>query len=336
MRSFLIGLAVACGGPSHIEVQTLPMTIRAKHVAPAPAPLDAIATLAQTPVTAATIVPGPAQLVLGGPMLQAQDSASPLDVDVLEEHGNDVRVGVRLSQARFALWTPRSRMLLALAREIQLAQIGRVPSFGADAIEVVLHAGALVHRLARKGDQTQVRFVGGVDADGWVANDALAERHPAGPVRHRTIPLGGRWQMVTPGTVIRSEPKWTGTQLAVIDQAAFVTSVQTLDDPWLEVVYDDGEIRVHGYLSKQDPPARTHGAPPAAPLTPLAPTATAPDRTCLYVEGEAIGFIIGDQPVVLEPAARAGWSRLTIDTPWGPIAFDARGNAAAELERCGH
>ena len=333
MRVLLIAL-VACGGSTPIE-RLPPPKPYTRHGAAVPAPVDVIATLAQTPTKAATIVPGSAQLLRGGPMLDAE-SSTPVDVDILEERGRDVRVGVRLEHARFAIWMPRERMLLALSREVQLSQIGRLPAFGADAVEVALHAGAQVQWLVHKGDQIQVRYIGALDATGWVPSDAVGELHAATRPHQGRVPKGRTWQMVTPGVVIRSEPKWTGSELAVVEEMAFLDQISAIDDTWIEVAYEDDDIKVHGYLSKHAPPAGVHHPPRLPAPPPLFANATAPDRTCIYLDDEQIGFLVGDQPVVLEASARAGWSWLTIDTPWGPIAFAARGESVSDLERCGH
>ena len=47
--------------------------------------------------------------------------------------------------------------------------------------------------------------------------------------------------------------------------------------------------------------------------------------TRLYarVKGDAIGYIVGDRDVDLAAVER-GWFALTIDSPWGPVAFAAR------------
>ncbi|HEX4420462.1 MAG TPA: hypothetical protein VH165_21250 [Kofleriaceae bacterium] len=57
---------------------------------------------------------------------------------------------------------------------------------------------------------------------------------------------------------------------------------------------------------------------------------------CLYArpDGEPIGYIVDNQPVELDDGAAAGWWTLTAETPWGPLAFAARGPARTELVAC--
>ena len=72
---------------------------------------------------------------------------------------------------------------------------------------VQLRAGARVRRLAKKGDWTQVRFVGAVEVEGWVPEASIGESAPRRDAIGR-VPSGRRTLMVIPGAVIRSEPKW--------------------------------------------------------------------------------------------------------------------------------
>ena len=116
----------------------------------------------------------------------------------------------------------------------------------------------------------------------------------------------------------------------------FLDTIDQLDDGWVEVAYEDGDVRVHGFVSTQDPPARTHRRLPAEAAPPsFTPDATLADHTCLFVSGEPVGFIVGGEPADVEPSPRAGWLTLTIDTPWGPIAFEGRGATEASLATCG-
>lgn len=334
MRVFLIALC-ACGAaekpapPSPVQAP-----VAAKKRALARVPIDVIEVLGKPAAEASWIVPGPAQLELGGASVQPLDAGAQLEVDLLEEQGNDVRVGVRLDHARFALWMARSRLLGVIVRDQRVIQHGAFVPVGVDPMQAVLHDGALVQRLAKKDDQIEVRYVGALEVQGWVPTDVLADREPAGRQKHGRIPTGRRPLMLMPGAIVRAEPQWSGAQLAVLNEGYFVDLVKDVDDAWSEISYDDDDVFVHGYVSKQDPPGRVHRRKQAEQSVPATPNATAPDHTCLYVGGEPVGFIVGDEPVVLDRTDRVGWFTLTIDTPWGPIAFDAKGATETELGTC--
>jgi hypothetical protein len=180
-----------------------------------------------------------------------------------------------------------------------------------------------------------VRYVGSLEVEGWVPDDALVERGEPGRTRMGRIPTGRKQMTLMPGAVIRVEPKWAGAQLAVMNEGYFVDEVKAVDDAWSEVSYEDGDLLVHGYVSKRDPPGRMHHKKQQEQTTPLVPNVTAPALTCLWYGGEEIGFLVEDQAVLLDKSDRVGWSRLTIDTPWGPIDFDAKGTAETELAKCG-
>ena len=335
MRVFLIALC-ACGAADKPAAPTpVPTAVAPKKRVAARAPIDVIEVLAKPAAEASWIVPGPAQLALGAASVQPLDGAAQLEVSVLEEQGNDVRVGVRLEHARFALWMARSRLLGVIVRDQRVIERGAFIPVGVDPMQAVLHDGALVQRLAKKGDQTEVRYVGALEVQGWVPSDVLADREPAGRQKHGRIPTGRRPLMLMPGAIVRAEPQWSGTQLAVLNEGYFVDLIKDVDDAWSEISYDDDDVSVHGFVSKQDPPGRVHRRKQAEQSVPLTPNATARDHTCLYGDGEPVGFIVGDEPVVLEAGARVGWFTLTIDTPWGPIAFDAKGVTEAELGTCG-
>jgi hypothetical protein len=299
-----------------------------------PAPVDVIAVLSQPLAESSWITPGPAQLVLGGASVQAIDGAPRLEVSVLEEQGNDVRVGVRLDHARFALWMARGRLLAIVAHD-QRINLPGVYAIAADATQVVLHAGAQVQRLARKDGKTQIRYVGALEVEGWVPDAALTDRAPSGRTAIGRVPTGRKPLMLMPGAVIRVEPKWAAQQLAVMNQGYFVDEIKAIDQAWSEVSYEDGDVAVHGYVSKRDPPGRTHRKKAPEQTPPLAPNATVNDGTCLFIAGEEVGFVVGAQPVVVEKSDRPGWLVVTIDTPWGPIGFDAKGATETELAKCG-
>ncbi len=335
MRVFLIALC-ACGSPGATpHSASAPAAIVAKKKAiETRAPVDIVAALAQPLVESSWIAPGPAQLVLGGESVQALEGAPRLEVAVLEEQGTDIRVGVRLDHARFALWMARSRLLAIIAHE-QRIDVPGVFATGPDPMQVSLHGGALVQRIAKQAERTKVRYVGALEVEGWVPSSALADRAPAGRTPIGRIPTGRKQLMLMPGAIIRAEPTWGAPQLALMNQGYFVDEVKAIDQAWSEVVYEDGDLAVHGFVSKQAPPGRTHRVKQPEHTPPLTPNVNAPDGTCLYSDGEEVGFIVDAQPVLVEAGTKPGWSVLTIDTPWGPIGFDARGSADTELAKCG-
>ena len=287
-----------------------------------------IEVLSQPYSESSWILPGPAQLELGGASLQASEGAPRLEVILLEEQGSDVRVGVRLDHARFAMWMSRARLLGIVTRDSRVAA-------GSWSTEATLRTGAIVHKLARKDGRTHVRYIGALELEGWIDDGALADRARTGGRRFGRVPSGKKPLMLTQGAVIRAEAKWVGAQLAVVNQGYLVDTIKAVDDRWYEVMYEDSDVRVHGFVSKYDPPGRTHRAKPPEPMAPIAPNVTVRDGTCLYVGEEPLGFIVGDRPVLVEKTGRTGWYTITIETPWGPIAFDAKGSLESELATCG-
>jgi len=333
MRAFLIALSACGGGAATISSPAKTVPPITKPRIETRAPVDVIEALAQPVAETSWIAPGPAQLVLGGASIQALEGAPRLEVSVLEEQGNDVRVGVRLDHARFALWMSRSRLLAIVAHETRVTVPG-VYAIGVDPMQVVLHAGAQVQRLAKKNGTTQVRYVGALEVEGWIPDDAITDRWPVGRTNRGRVAGAHRPLMLMSGAVIRVEPKWAGGQLAVTNQGYFVDEIKAVDEAWSEVSYEDSDLFVHGYVSKRDPPGRTHRKKPAEQTAPLVPNATVGDGTCLYAGDEEIGFIVGDQQVIVDKG-RLGTFTLTIDTPWGPLALDAKGATEPELTKCG-
>lgn len=337
MRAFLIALCGCVAATSSVPEPVSPTVARPTRSRVEPrAPVDAASALAQPLAESSWIVPGPAQLALGGASLQALEGAPRLEVSVLEEQGQDVRVGVRLDHARFAVWMARSRLLAIVAREQRVQQAGAPIAIGGDAMQVVLRRGAQVQRLARKDGQTQVRYIGAFEVEGWLPDDAIADRAPAEHKQPGRIPRGGRKPlMLMQGAIVRAEPRWAGHPLAVMNHGYFVDIIKQLDDAWTEISYEDGDLAVHGYVSRRDPPGRTHRKKQVETASTLVPNATVRDATCLYIAGEPVGFIVGNRQVLVEKTARPRWYTLTIDTPWGEIAFEASGATAQELATCG-
>lgn len=338
MRAIAIGwiCLVACGGP--VVVPANPVTRAPPHRAkpePDRPPIDPIAAL--TPDAAAEVswvVPGPIQLELGGTSIGAAGTGRPIEVSAIDRQGSLERVAVRLEHARFSVWIDRVHMLSVLTRDQRIDALG-VPATGSE-VEVVLRAGATVRRLAHRdrSTQTQVRYLGALQVEGWVPDDVLGDHGHARDGTGR-IPTGRRTLMVIPGAVIRAEPRWAAGELAIIANGYFLDTIRDVDEAWTEVSYEDGDVVVHGFVSKRDPPVRVHHWHDGDAATPTTPNATAASGTCLYARagGDAIGYIVGNRPVELDDAG-AGWWTVTLDTPWGPIGFVAKGATRTELVAC--
>jgi hypothetical protein len=334
MRAFAIGICLAACGGAAAPVTPPPAPVATRVVAePDRPPVDPIAAL--TPSDAAErswVVPGPIRLELGAATVAAASAGRPIEVSPIDQEGNLARVAVRLEHARFSVWIDRAELLSVLTRDQRIDAPG-VPAVGSD-VEVVLRAGATVRRLAHRDRSTQVRYLGAIQVEGWVPDAVLADRGRPRDGAGR-IPTGRKTLMLIPGAVIRAEPRWASSELAIMGSGYLLDAVRELDDAWTEVAYEDGDVAVHGFVSRRDPPGRLHhwrdGDPPAA----VAPNATVASGTCLYARpgGDAIGYIVGNRPVDLDDTGN-GWWTLTIDTPWGPVAFAARGPSKIELAAC--
>ncbi len=326
MRVVAVVSLTACAAATPVARPAPTRQVRATQVQPAVDPLTALASDDALSWLAA----GPVQLELGASPLQPV-TAEPIAVTVIEDRGSLVRVGIELQNARLAAWTDHAR-LLAIVRLDTRIDVGELAGTRA---EVDLKRGAHARRLAHKDGRTQIRYLGAVEIDGWVGDAALtdrgARRDPAG-----RYPTGRETLMVMPGAVIRSEPHWGAPTLAVIADGYFVDRIAELEDGWFEINYEDGEVRVHGFVSQRDPPGQVHR--PQAPdvTTPnVTPNATIASGTCLYASegGEPIGYIVGDASVALEARSR-GWFEVTIDSAWGPLALVARGTSETDLVAC--
>jgi len=297
------------------------------------APVDPILALAPDETAELSwVVPGPLRFELGGPTVVATGSGQPIAVGVIDQQGNLDRVAVRLEHARFSVWVDRAQVLAVLQRDHKLA-VPRVQVAGSES-EVVLRAGAIVRRLAHRDHSTRVRYLDALQVEGWVPDAVLGDR---GPRRDRggRIPTGRKTLMVIPGAVIRTEPRWTAGELATMANGYFLDTVRELDDAWTEVSYEDGDVAVHGFVSKHDPPGRVHHWHELESAPAVTPNTTGASGTCLYARagGEAIGYIVGNRPVDLDDAGD-GWWTLTIDTPFGPLGFAAHGQAKEDLVAC--
>lgn len=291
--------------------------------------VDAASALSQPRVEAGWLVPGPAQLVLGGASMQAIDE-TPIEIDLLEERGSEVRVGVRLDHARFAVWTARAKLLGVLSRQVQIAgtAIPGTPS-------VTLQSGARVHKLEHKADEkkTKIRYIGALEVEGWVADDAIGDRGPVGRAPGRNY--GGRRSvLVQAGATFRSEKRRNMGSIAVAHYSMFVENVEQLDDGWLRVAYVDSDVSASGYVLKTEPPSLTHPVKKPDTTAPIATNITVPADTCLYAGDEPVGFIVGERAVLVEASPRVGWFTLTIDSPWGPIELEANGPTETSLTKC--
>ena len=330
----LVSVIAGCG-----QRPATPAIAPARPVATLPAvaeraPVDPIAVL--TPVPGADVswlAPGQAQLELDGALIENPGGGKPIEVAVVDEHGSRVRVALLLEHARFSLWTDRNR-LFAVIRKTQ-----RVNARGARAmgdVQATIKAGARVKRIGHKEAWTNIRYFGALEVEGWIPDAVLGE---AGPPHeeHGRYPSGYQTVMVMPGAVIRSEAKWAADELAVMANGYFLDSLNELEDDWTEVSYEDGDVSVRGFVSKRLPPGqvhRPHTDPETKPI-PITPNTKVASGTCLYsrVKGEAVGYIVGDRDVDLADG-ELGWFALSIDSPWGPIAFAARGSTRTDLQAC--
>ena len=136
--------------------------------------------------------------------------------------------------------------------------------------------------------------------------------------------------------MIRSEPKWAARALATTAQGYFVDTIKDVDDTWVEVAYEDGDVRVHGYVSKHEPPGRVHRPHDDENVQVIAPNGRLLGGTCLYGHegGEAIGYAVANSPAEITAGSHTGWFEVAIDSPWGPLAFAATGANESELATC--
>jgi hypothetical protein len=299
------------------------------------APIDPILALA--PVSGqpmSLLQPGAVQLELHATPIDSPGPALALPVMIVAEHSSRVRVAVRLPHARFVVWTERARLFALLQRDEKVAQHPGGGGMPADKA-AVLRAGAPVKRLAHKDTWTQVRFTGAVEIEGWVPDAALGESAPA--QRSGRYPAARRTQMAMPGTVIRAEPRWGTRQLAVMANGFYLEAVREVDEAWSEISFHDNDVALTGYVSKRDPPGRVHRKrpDPSFALPPILPNTTVASGTCLHARrgGDPVGYLVGDAEVDLVDAGR-GWWTITVNTPWGPIPFAARGADPTTLATC--
>ena len=293
-------------------------------------PIDPIGVLAPVDDQPLSwLTPGPVQLELGGKAIESPGGSRPIEVAIVERSSNFVRAVVRLPYARFSLWSDRAKLYAVLQRAHRITGLP-----GRSEMYVELQAGARVKRLARKTKQTQIRYLGAVEVETWVPDDLLGDQGSSR--RMGKIPTGRRPAMLFGGSIIRAEPVWGNNQLAIAVNGYLIDSIRELEDGWMEVGYADGDVAVRGYASKRQPPGAVHRPKdPDAPPPVTAPNTKVASGTCLYAkrEGEAIGYVVGDRDVQLDDAGNGWWS-LAVDTPWGPIAFAAKGPSGTALTPC--
>lgn len=334
MRCLAFVLLVACGGAPALRApapasESSPRA-KDKVAEPPRAPVDPIAALAAVPgAEVSWLAPGQAQLDLDGATIDNPGGGKPIEVSIIDAHGSRIRVAVRLEHARFSLWTDRNRLFAVMRRDQRVSD-----PFGETF--ALVRAGARVKRLRHEGTRTQIRYFGALEVEGWVPDDALGDAGPPHEYRAR-FPSGHRTLMVTPGAVIRAKPDWVADELAVMANGYFLDTLKELDEGWTEVSYDDGDLSVHGFVSKRLPPGQVHRpkTDPEVQPVPITPNGKVASGTCLYarVNGDAVGYVVGDRDVDLAES-EMGWFSLSIDSPWGPIVFAARGPTRSDLVTC--
>jgi hypothetical protein len=330
-------LLAACGAPA--ATPTAPTAPRDPDPVPANVdepqvaidPIAVLSPLRDQPVS--WVTPGPVQLELGGSGIESPGGTRPIEIAIIERQGTSIRAAVRLEHARFSVWTARARLFGVLTRDVKIRPQGANPTSDKFAL---LRAGARVTRLARnKAKQTQIRYVGGIEVEGWVPDDALDDAGPGG-VRGGRRPMGRRPAMMIPGSIIRTESKWGTNLVAVVNTSHMLDTVAELADGWIEVKYADGDVEVRGFTSRRQPPGTVHRQrDPDAPPPVITPNAKVPSGTCLFSKrsGDKIGYVVGDREVQLDDLG-GGWWTLAVDTPWGPLPFAAKGPSASALTPC--
>jgi len=339
----LLVVGAACGGGAIPTPNTPPLAkpvsaVQRTNAQPAIDPITALSDPDKYPRS--FIVPGLAELELDSTQLQAAPAAPELEVTIIDEQTSMVRVAVRIDGLAFALWTERAR-LLGIASHDQL--IGESAGGGfwdasSDAPFAELRSGAHVRVLGHHDNWTQVRYLGALEIDGWMPDTALRDRTTSDHSVGGRMPTGLPTLLTTPGTVVRAEPKWVAREIAVMANGYFLDTIKEIDDVWAQVGYEDGDIRVRGFVSRRDPPGRVHKPHEAEVGTPtITANATVAKATCLYASqhGEPIGFLLDAHAAEISSGRSPGWYTVTFDTPWGPITFAATGTSEHDLSTCG-
>jgi hypothetical protein len=327
--AILVVLAAACGAPA--PEPTTPAAAEPSAPARSRSGARALTAAVSDPITALApvpggdvgwLVPGRLQLELGGTPIDAPGGDRPIEVVMLERHGGRVRAGVRLAHARFAAWTDEAHLLAVVVRDHRVASSPGAATSGTP--HAMLRRGARVRRLATRPHHSLVRYVGAVEIEGWVPDEVLAQVAPAMP--NVRVPSSRKRMLVIPGSILRTEPRWAARTLATTTISTSLDIVRELDAEWAEVSLIDGEASVHGFVSRRAPPGRTHRPrDPEVPPPAIVANARVASGTCLYARagGEVVGYLVGDREVRIDDAGGT-WSTLSIDSPWGPLAFAAR------------
>ncbi|HEY4057105.1 MAG TPA: hypothetical protein VGM39_10880 [Kofleriaceae bacterium] len=281
--------------------------------------------------------PARASLEVGGALIDSGVSnAAPVPTTILDRNGNNVRLAVRLDNARFSLWTERSALLAIVKHDVDLVQTFTRP--GDREVYAKLHAGAYAERVEKRPKETKVRYLGEIEMEGWVADDAIGETGGEFHVWRGHLPSGAKQITALPGSEILTEPRWGSTRVGAVNGGYWLDAVEKLDDDWLYVTWRTNVAEVAGYYRQFSAPGRTHSQrvdPDAAPA-PIVANMRVASGTCLYARahGESIGFLVGDQDVQVDPTSDAEWPTLAIDTPWGAILFRAHGHDATDFATC--
>ena len=338
----MLVVGTACGGGAipHPNTPAPKPVSTVQHTNAQPA-LDPIAVLGEPEkYSHSYIVPGLAQLELDSTPLQAPPAASELEVTIVDEQTSMVRVAVRIDGLAFALWTERARLLGIVLRDQLVGESAGGGYWDAsnDAPFAEIRGGAHVRVLGHRENWTQVRYLGALEIDGWMPDTALGDRTTNDHSVGGRMPTGLPTLLTTPGAGVRAEPKWIAREIAVMANGYFLDTIKEVDDVWSQVGYEDGDIRVRGYVSRQDPPGRVHKPHEAEVAAPaITPNATVAKATCLYASqhGEPIGFVLDARAAEISSGRSPGWYTVTFDTPWGPITFAATGTSEHDLSSCG-
>jgi hypothetical protein len=318
-------LAAACGGAPSTSAQPPGRGDVTDRELRTRATVDPRPFFSETPpkTQRSWVMPRAARLEVGDRVASPEaDPIEPVEVMIVEPGPTMIRVATALPGARFAVWIDRQDLFAVMAREVSVRAPFTQP---ASEIGITLRSFAPVEILEKEEERSKVRYSGAIELETWVPNDSLTwEAEPE--LRGGMVLGGGKVLHATPGLAIRAEPRWGGQQLAALAKTYFISEVRAVDDAWSEVRYSDGEVSVRGYASRRDPPVKlARRAPASQPSSSLATDDKLPAGTCLHARarGEVVG-ISNDVAVAVAEGEGEGWMLVTMETPWGPLAFAAR------------